>query len=370
MYLAGRSCILVGMHSGERWRLGHRPALNGLRGIAVGLVLLTHIGTPYAGELGATGVAMFFALSGFLITALLLEERTKTGRVSVPRFYLRRAARLGPALLVCVALALIIEAVVEGRIEDWSLALGALTWSSNLVMAHAGWDNWAVTPLSHTWSLAVEEQFYIVWPLLLGVLVRLRRTAAVTVLLYLAAGSVIIQSTAGFEHAYLLLDARASQLIFGAVLAFMLVGSRARPAASWWSVPPLVAILAVGMLSNGQPAESVVVALLTVGVLYVAAQTPIRMLELPPAVWVGERAYGIYLYHRPLGFLVDHVVSAPWWVTGMVTAGLTLVVAALSYRLVEEPVRALVRDRGRTERQLSGWIAVPSHQPAVRPSIG
>src|SRR5438093_1585780 len=157
----------------EARRLGYRPALDGVRGIAIAIVVAFHaFGWPAAGTLG---VDLFFVLSGFLITTLLLEEHARSGRIGIRAFYLRRARRLLPALFALLVpfLLIALAAVVFRGSSPSALFLGlgaALTYTSNIVVAA---DPSAVpAALIHLWSLGAEEQFYIVWPLLLVVLMR------------------------------------------------------------------------------------------------------------------------------------------------------------------------------------------------------
>ena len=341
--------MVDGMHdTGERWRLGHRPALDGLRGVAIAMVLLTHSAVPGAGEFGAVGVTVFFTLSGFLITSLLLEELEEQGSIRIARFYWRRFWRLAPALAACVLLALGVELLARGRVADWSLAAGAATWTGNFVMLGTGWNGWAETPLSHTWSLAIEEQFYLVWPLVLVfAATKLPRRWLPLVVGYLTAGSVLIAVTVGFEHRYLMLDARASQLLLGALLALLLTGSRRGVRVPAWvghAALLLTVVVAAFMLGSG--ARDVLVAVLTVGVLASAATGRMGWLGASSLRWVGLRAYGIYLYHRPMGYLVAFLAPGlAWWAAGLVMVALTLVVAAASYRWLEEPARAWGRAR-------------------------
>ena len=176
-------------------RLGRRPVLDGLRGIAILLVMLTHTGVL---PNGYVGVDLFFALSGFLITTLLYEEWDRDGCISLRRFYGRRARRLLPALALLIAVALIVDMLCY-PMTGWPFAEKALTsllFVNNWLAAtgHAG-DLGSLNP---TWSLAQEEQFYLVWPLALLLLLRLRaRPQLVAALLLIAIGLLVAAAPMG-----------------------------------------------------------------------------------------------------------------------------------------------------------------------------
>ena len=147
---------------------GYRPSLDGVRAIAVLMVLVQHVAGPLRIDLGYTGVGLFFGLSGYLITSLLLDEFASRGRVSLFRFYARRAARLVPALLLVVAVCNTIF-VIQGYYAPLAGSLTALTYTANYVQIFN--LNWMVA-YGPTWSLAVEEHFYIIWPLALLATIR------------------------------------------------------------------------------------------------------------------------------------------------------------------------------------------------------
>ena len=155
----------------RRGRMQHQPALDGLRGAAVAGVLLFHAGHLRGGYLG---VDVFFVLSGFLITSLLLAEGARTGTVALGAFWARRARRLLPALLAVLAFVAVYSLVVASAAERTTIrgdGLATLGYFANWRAIFSGTDYWALfrspSPLEHTWSLAIEEQFYLVWPLLL-----------------------------------------------------------------------------------------------------------------------------------------------------------------------------------------------------------
>jgi len=207
---------------------GHVPALDGMRGIAVLLVLLFHLRVP-GFRAGFIGVDLFFVLSGFLITSLLLEEIRRTGRVSVPAFWARRARRLLPALvLVLLVVGIVTWATATyterasirgdllattGYVANWHLI------STSTYFTDIGVDS----PLEHTWSLGIEEQFYLVWPLLVfavaALAIRPRNGVAVLALLGATASAValaLLWSPVAVERAYMGTDARIFEPLLGA----------------------------------------------------------------------------------------------------------------------------------------------------------
>ena len=350
----------------RRGLLGHSPALDGLRGIALILVLVYHF-TGVQGPLpgGWSGVDVFFVLSGFLITGLLLDERKLHGRVALGRFYARRALRLLPALiLMLVVWCLLLLAFHNqkwfgavpngsrsGGTVDVMPALGhvALVLTYGINWVHALFHGHA--PLGHLWSLAVEEQFYIVWPFTLLFFLRLPSARRVWPVLALAFASAALpfflyDGGAGKNRIYFGTDTRAVGLLLGAAAALIwhrrrLRGLAARlPGVRAWAGLSFVAGVAV-YLAN-MPAKFVLApALLGLSVAQVVPYlvdhpTSImgRAMSFRPLTWVGKRSYALYLWHYlwatwthplPLRF------GMPLGVAG------ALVCTFLSWRLVEAP---------------------------------
>ncbi|MHB1923819.1 MAG: DUF459 domain-containing protein [Acidimicrobiales bacterium] len=347
------------------------PGLDGLRALAVCAVLAFHFGVPGVGG-GMLGVDIFFALSGFLITTLLLAERAETGGVSLGRFWQRRARRLLPALILTGTavlshwVALVPAAQLRGDL------LAAVYYGSNWHYVAAG-ENYfsqygAPSPLLHLWSLAVEEQFYLVWPLV-AVLV-LRRWGRVGVMAVAGAGTVastvwtlvLYRHGAGVSRLYYGTDTRAQTLLAGATLAAALAGgvpAWVRSAARWAGPAGLAGLLwclhdvsgSAGFLYQG---GFLVVAVAAGAVVAAAALQPgaglARALSLRPVRYLGRISYGLYLYHWPLFLLLDHARTG---LSGPGLLGLRLVAtgttAAVSFHLIEEPIRSgrLGRARGR-----------------------
>ncbi|MBO9523417.1 MAG: acyltransferase [Nocardioidaceae bacterium] len=213
----------------EDWRLGRRPGLDGLRGVAILLVVAAHLGVRSLEFLGGIGVTVFFTLSGFLITALLLDEHDLAGRISMRRFYKRRFFRLAPAFLLMLAIVVPLEFAVSGSAPYWWTTIAEV---SNWVSATKGPA--PLDLLHHTWSLAIEEQFYLAWPVVLwGLSQRFGRRAVI------ASGAVGIGlslTTALAAHGYRLAfgtDTNASSLLAGCLLAAMMVGRNVRVAPGW-----------------------------------------------------------------------------------------------------------------------------------------
>jgi peptidoglycan/LPS O-acetylase OafA/YrhL len=308
----------------EARRLGYRPALDGVRGLAIAIVVAFHaFGWPAAGTLG---VDLFFVLSGFLITTLLLEEHARSGRIGIRAFYVRRARRLLPALFVMLVPFVLIAAtttVVRGTLSS-TLFLGlgaALTYTSNIVVAA---DPSAVpAALIHLWSLAAEEQFYLAWPLLVLVLIRrggirlVGRVVAVLLALAVAYRLQLLLRGVSIERLYYGPDTHADSLLVGCFfgclwmrgrLPRMISSERARRVSILLS---LVAVLSAAVLIGRVPWR-VAYGLQLVptgfavaaGVLVVSAalggSAIARALSVKPLVFLGRISYAVYLWHLPL----------------------------------------------------------------------
>lgn len=332
------------------------PALDGLRGLAVAGVLAFHAGLGWARG-GFLGVSLFFTLSGFLICSLLLAEREQHGRVDLRRFWARRARRLLPASLLALLVVLLFGATAagEGQLRDLQGdVLAALAYVANwrFVLDGATYaDLWAgPSPVQHFWSLAIEEQFYVAFPLLV---VAARRRALLGGVLVAGIALSLLSLTwiDGDLRAYYGTDARAAELLIGALLAVVLAR---RPAAAGGRLTTIggataLALLlwswsAVGTDDGRLYAGGLALHAVLVAAVIVAARAPgpvASALSLPPLRWLGRISYGAYLYHWPL-FL--WLTPARTGLDGSTLLALrlaaTLVAAEVSYRLLEEPIRA------------------------------
>jgi peptidoglycan/LPS O-acetylase OafA/YrhL len=354
-------------------RLRYDPALDGTRAVGVGLVLLFHGGVSWATG-GFLGVSVFFTLSGFLITSLLLADQATTGGVGLRRFWVRRLRRLMPAALACLALILVLTATVLTTAKD--------TLRGDVLAALADVANWRFyfsgqsyanlfavpSPVQHYWSLAIEEQFYLVFPLLVWlILVRLKWSRGVLAGV-LGAGFVgataasVALGAANADLVYYATFTRAAELLSGCLLAMVVSRwGRSDPAEhrAWWAViggPLVLAGLVVIIARTAQGDEWLyegglaAFSLLSVALIATARRPgPLRwLLSLKPFVWLGLISYGVYLYHWPL-FLwltADRTGLDGVWLQ-LLRWAVTLAVSAVSYRFLEEPIR-----RGRA---LTGW---------------
>nr|WP_298987790.1 acyltransferase family protein [uncultured Micrococcus sp.] len=349
------------------------PGLDGLRALAVLLVVAYHLGVPHASG-GLLGVGVFFTLSGFLITALLLRRHERHGELDLKDFWIRRFRRLLPAVVLVLIAVLAATALVEPGEWDERVgeSLAALFYVANWHTILTGGSYFEQMdgpgPLDHLWSLAVEEQFYLVWPLLLLGLLALtrglggrRRTVVLFVVVVLlgTASMVLLALLADplgdTTRAYEGTDTRAGGLLWGAALALLWrpasVG-RVRGAAVWAldlvGVLGLAGILAL-VATTDQDSPSLYtwgIAALTVATC--AAVLPLvhpasrlgRVLGVAPLRWIGARSYGIYLWHMPVvAFLPDRALYGQPVLRGALILGLTLLIAALSWRFVEDPIR-------------------------------
>jgi peptidoglycan/LPS O-acetylase OafA/YrhL len=334
---------------GEVWQLGTRPALTGVRGIAILLVMMCHTAVPHLFGGGPVGVTAFFTLSGFLITGLLLGEHDRTGRIDLPKFYVRRARRLLPAL-VCVIAALSLASLFAG---PWFLELNdippALFYYANWVEA---FPPHTLHVLGGTWSLAIEEQFYLVWPLLvIAVAPRGRRAvmviAGIGIALSLATRIALWRSGADVLRIYYGSDTTAAGLLGGAFLVAWLGAGRTAPIRPAWAAAGCAALIGVSLIPDSDPlwlagpplaAVCTAVVLWAVGRGTPAAPVP-GWLTGPVLIWFGERSYALYLWHMGLAWVLLTRVGVSWPVNVVITFSLSALAAELSYRLVEDPIR-------------------------------
>ena len=365
----------------------HLPALNGLRGLAVMGVVAYHLQIGWARG-GYLGVDLFFVLSGFLITTLLLEEWVGTGRVNLVAFWGRRARRLLPALFLVVlalALYLVCNALfggpgANGLIDLSGLrgdALATLLYVNNwhLIFAHQSYFAQFSTPspLQHTWSLAIEEQFYLVWPLVLLVLLKCGRRGwrgvGVTVTVALGVGSSVLMAALfhpGVDPSriYYGTDTRLFDLMAGATVAFLAAARRQPSAPARWTLhwvgPAAAVVLGVFWVRAGTPGGlptdfmfeggfllcAALAALVVADVRLVAPGWFARGLAWGPLHFVGTISYGIYLWHWPvIVYLNGARTGLSTWPLNLLRIAVTLAVSTASYYLVERPIR-LAKLRG------------------------
>jgi peptidoglycan/LPS O-acetylase OafA/YrhL len=358
------------------------PALDGIRGLAVLAVLAFHLGAPWAPG-GFLGVSVFFTLSGFLITRLLLREAAGTGTIVLVAFWARRLRRLLPAALLTIGLVLVF-ATVSPTVAPDALrgdVLASLGYVANwrfLAAGHSYADLFrAPSPLLHFWSLAIEEQFYLLFPIVVWLVLRARPGGAGStrrlrvVLIIGVAASIAVGVVAGragdADFVYYSLPTRAAELLAGALLATSvgaarLVGRRAPAwvtAAGFAGLAALVLACVTTTRTSGWIVEGglPLFALVSVGLVLAAlAYGPFAaMLAVAPLRGLGLVSYGVYLYHWPVvQWLTPGRVGFDGVALAAVRVGVTLAIAVASYLLVELPVR-----RGHLMRGTVARIAAP-----------
>jgi peptidoglycan/LPS O-acetylase OafA/YrhL len=351
-------------------RHSHRPDIEGLRAIAILLVVAYHAGVPLVRG-GYVGVDVFFVVSGYLITSLLVREAEATGSVDLWRFYARRVRRLLPAiaavLLACTAAGVLLYAPVEQR-ELASASFSAATYLSNVYFARGATDYLGPSaethPLLHTWSLSVEEQFYLAWPLFVllalgalgarrGALSRRRLAGWMAGAAALSLIGSVVLTRYHQPWAFFSSPARAWEFAAGGLAVLVpLRGWRgaagsARGAAvqGWLGLGGIVAAALVFDADTVFPGVAALLPVLaTVLVLRSAAAhprcAPARALGVRPFQEIGRLSYSWYLWHWPvLVFAAVAVQDELGWPARLALTGLALAIAEASYRLVENPVR-------------------------------
>ena len=322
------------------FKLGYRPEFDGIRAVAVGAVMLCHssllakgsdlmgAGAAFPSLMrgGMYGVDIFFVLSGFLITTLMLSEHEASGKIDFRAFYVRRVLRLFPAMALLLFGSLVYVLFFEtsgSRFDLLAIGISAL-YISNFALIFAGLRLGMLTP---TWSLSVEEQFYSLWPITLTFLLRLERRHIFKIVLAGAFGAAVLRAILFAESRRLyswplfgsanhFLLARADGLMLGALVAMAaswgwLPDARSHEKrwkiAAWASALGLAALLAFGPNDYGPSvfyfvysATGVLTALLLAALLMAPPAALLAILKWPPLVWMGKISYGLYLFHMPV----------------------------------------------------------------------
>jgi peptidoglycan/LPS O-acetylase OafA/YrhL len=347
----------------------HLPALDGIRALAIGGVMAFHLGLGWASG-GFLGVDLFFVLSGFLITSLLVEEWLTTARIKLLAFWGRRARRLLPALIL-VVIAVLVYTVVRGRSAHTVGAGAGLSRLRGDALATLFYfQNWhdvfsrpELTPFSHTWSLSIEEQFYLVWPfvmlaLLLLFSARWRRVGlglCVVGSLASAANMALASHSNALDAVYFQTGARAFDILAGAAIAMLAVGlpqpgRRARTALHVAGPVALACLLGFWftahidtLMYRGGFVLCAALAAVVIADARLVDPGPLgRALSIGPVRWVGVISYGLYLWHWPVFLYVQQLATSFSPVAQhFLDVGLTVGLATLSYYLVERPIRRL-----------------------------
>ena len=352
--------------------------LDGLRGIAVLAVILYHLDIGiFPG--GFLGVDIFFVLSGFLITSILIQEIEQTGRIDRAQFYIRRIRRLMPALFLMLIFSVIAvgiwaqdAAYPVRRDLPWALTF-VLNWSY-IFFDQSYFVNISRPPmLQHLWSLAIEEQFYVIWPVILILLTKTRlNMLGIRALISLIASTGAITSSIWMAYlsikngyptpndpsrVYFGADTHSMGLLIGCATAAFWKSEKLNPKITpdhrnLLNLLSLAAIAVIGYfifkISEFDTELYIygftVVSLASAIVVYLATHPGLRLgylLSFKPLVWLGERSYGIYIWHWPIYMLLRPGIDVSWpdSVTTVVRLGLVLIISNLSYRFIELPIR-------------------------------
>lgn len=371
------------------------PSLDGLRAFAVLSVIAYHMSMPWA-KGGLLGVTIFFVLSGYLITSLLVIEFQGTGRIDLPQFWLRRIRRLFPAIVFSVVVIAVLCTIFNHALLT--------KLRPDVIPSLFFFNNWwqifhnvsyfdalgAPSPVTHFWSLAIEEQFYLVWPVLLFVLMKLgvkKRTLSImTLALALLSAidmAVLFDPHGDPSRVYYGTDTRAFSLLIGAWLAFVWpsnqlgatdsvsIGANARRALDGVGIAAFIGLVLMVAFADGfspflYRGGLVLCSVLTaivIAVLVHPASILGKFWGLSPFVWIGKRSYGIYLWHYPMLLLIipqSGIVETPWWML-LVALAAIFAISAFSYTFVENPIRhgaigTLLADIANHRTTLAEWV--------------
>ncbi|HET7267355.1 MAG TPA: acyltransferase family protein, partial [Oleiagrimonas sp.] len=373
------------------YRLGYRPDVEGLRAIAILLVVAAHAGVHLLRG-GFVGVDVFYILSGYLITGLLVQEAATTGHLRFANFYARRLRRLLPALLLMIAVACVVANLVVPPTElprQASNASSAALWLSNFQFAYWNWDYFAPSSHTalflHTWSLGVEEQFYLVWPLLvvlvMGAWKFAKRPPKVARLKWLFVGIFAASFALSLYWSYhrpmfafYLMPTRAWQFALGAIV-FLTVGSpafRVRSAFAdsvWWQVAGWTGLAMIlysaWAINPAAPYPGTWALLPSFGAAFVLASGAFgtgfgvrRILSLRPMQALGRVSYSWYLWHWPVLLLGATLLDMRSGWNRLLLVAISLVIAALSFHFFETPIRHRKRLVARPRWAIAGALTI------------
>ncbi|GGX62865.1 hypothetical protein GCM10011309_11050 [Litorimonas cladophorae] len=344
---------------------GYIPALDGLRALAVGIVIIAHMGLSHIVP-GGFGVTAFFFISGFLITRLLLAEAKLKGRIDLKAFYLRRFVRLYPALLFMLFGSTLIFRLLDAGGPSWLEFFSGVFYTSNLfqVGVDAGVvdANMAWRPL---WSLAVEEHFYLIFPLTLVLagafsrrLLLILLAVLILVPIWRALVPIVLPNVPAETYTYMMTDARIDSIVWGCLLSCLLDRE-------YWQVflskfvgwvPLIGAALAIGLtfvlrdetfrMTIRYSIQGAALFVLMLNLYYFQKiRFALGLLEWKPLAWLGVLSYALYLWHFPVADLTHKFVE-PIWLQIPIILGATLLLSCISFYLVETPFLALRKRLG------------------------
>ncbi len=357
----------------RRARLGsslqYNPALDGLRAIAAMLVVASHCRIPGLRG-GFFGVDLFFVLSGFLITRLLVDEYGSRGQIDLPGFYLRRILRLTPPLILMLTAYLAVAPTLWPQFDLWERIRDAGLAGFYLSdYAQALWQHPKM--LLHSWSLSVEEHFYLIWPFAVLMLTRfqLRWRIAFLIGIYVlvTAWRIFEYEHVGWIQTYFRFDTRMGGLVFGALLVIGLprlerISKETANAAGTFACIALVSCIAISCWRDHRALEwTMSVVEIAAAALLIAASVQTSwvsaLLSTPPLVGIGIISYGVYLWHYPAAVFLR--TQLPWYQTWPLVLAFALTVATISYLLVERPLQHYRRGLG-ARRRAAGDERMPA----------
>lgn len=334
----------------------YNRALDGVRALAILAVVSFHCVAPW-GSGGFLGVDVFFVLSGYLITTLLAAEH-REGGIDIGAFYARRALRLYPTLLLLLLAYVALAPILWPSDDRWLVV--ALNGFYVMDYALAFWS--VPATIGHTWSLGVEEKFYLLWPLVLPLLLRTRRPISWLVAAFVAATvwRYLVTFEWGWAHAYFRFDTRMSGILLGAIAALVpLKMSRPTAMIACMALAIAVTLPIIATTPRSIPIDGVTLGITLaelsafVLICYVRDHPTSRFLASRPMAYIGRLSYGIYLWHFPLVLLLRDVHAQPWWITLSATLLFSFAMAALCLHLVDMPLKRWRKRRWRLKTSFS-----------------